>query len=164
MACVSKYEDVILGYGELFIDDVSIGITRDNGEFKVERTYHQIKRNGSRGMDFDSMVLDEERAKLKFSILQLDANNLVLVFPGLKDLDGVISPTFELTKEDYKTVKWIGKTKNGDPVTIELFNAFNASNIDWALIDKDEVKQEVEFEAGYCDDSTPYNIKFVRNV
>ncbi|MEF9892638.1 MAG: hypothetical protein RR738_04850 [Anaerorhabdus sp.] len=156
----NDYENVILGYGEISIGSIPIGMTRENGQFTVERTYHQIKRNGSKGIDKGSMILDEERAKLKFSFLELSKENLVKVFPGLIDESGKVSPTFEIKDTDYQDITWLGKTKKGDAIKIELKNAFNQSNIDWTLIEKDEIKQEVEFEATYDGTSKPYSITY----
>lgn len=58
---------------------------------------------------------------------------------------GVVSAT------DYKYVKWVGKTKNGEAVQIELPRAFCRSNPDWKFEDKNEAVAEIEFEGVYTD-------------
>lgn len=50
---------------------------------------------------------------------------------------------------DYKTVKWVGKTKGGKAVTIQLTNAINMGNIDFAFAEKDDVVAQVTFTATY---------------
>lgn len=57
----------------------------------------------------------------------------------------------EVLETDYKYIKFVGKTKAGKPITIELENAFCRSNPDWAFAEKDDVVPEIEFEACYDD-------------
>lgn len=53
---------------------------------------------------------------------------------------------------DYKYVKYVGKTKSGEKITIEVENAFCRSNPDWAFAEKDDVVPEIEFEGCYDDE------------
>lgn len=57
----------------------------------------------------------------------------------------------QLTAADYRYVKWVGKTKGGKTVQIELPKAFCRSNPDWTFADKDETVPELEFEGVYTD-------------
>ena len=41
---------------------------------------------------------------------------------------------------DYKYVKWVGRTKSGQAVTIEMPKAICKSNIDWTFAEKDHFK------------------------
>ena len=59
---------------------------------------------------------------------------------------------WSIDSNDYHTVKWVGKTKDGKSVIIKLFNAINLDNLDWALADKDEVVGSVTFEGTYPED------------
>lgn len=52
---------------------------------------------------------------------------------------------------DYKYVKWVGKTKGGQSVTIEMPKAICRSNPDWTFAEKDDVVPEIEFEGVYGD-------------
>ena len=52
---------------------------------------------------------------------------------------------------DYKYVKWVGKTKGGQAVTIEMPKAICKSNIDLKFAEKDDTVPEIEFEAVYED-------------
>ena len=54
---------------------------------------------------------------------------------------------------DYKYVKWMGKTKGGDAIQIELPRAICRSNPDWKFEEKTEAVAEVEFEGVYSDDN-----------
>lgn len=54
---------------------------------------------------------------------------------------------------DYKYVKWVGKTKGGDAVQIELPKAICRSNPDWKFEEKNEAVAEIEFEGVYTDDA-----------
>lgn len=57
--------------------------------------------------------------------------------------------TGEIVSADFKSVRWVGKTKGGKAVTIELTNAINMGNIEWTMAEKDDVVQAVEFQACY---------------
>lgn len=57
--------------------------------------------------------------------------------------------TGEVTSADFKNVKWVGKTKDGKAVTIELTDAMNMSNIDWTIQEKNDIVPSVEFQACY---------------
>jgi hypothetical protein len=54
---------------------------------------------------------------------------------------------------DFRYVKWVGRTKGGKAVQIELEKAFCRSNPDWAFEEKNDTTAEVEFEAAYTDEN-----------
>lgn len=53
---------------------------------------------------------------------------------------------------DFKYIKWVGKTKAGQSVTIEMPSAICKSNPDWKFAEKDDTVVELEFEGVYDDD------------
>lgn len=57
--------------------------------------------------------------------------------------------TGKLTTNDYKAVKWVGKSKDGKAVTIEMANAINMGNIDWTFAEKNDTVAQVVFTAVY---------------
>ena len=57
--------------------------------------------------------------------------------------------TGEVISADFKTVKWVGKTKGGNAVTIELSDAINMGNIEWTFAEKNDVVPSIEFQACY---------------
>lgn len=50
---------------------------------------------------------------------------------------------------DFIDVKWVGKTKGGQAVTIELDDAINMSNIDLTIAEKNDVVPALTFTASY---------------
>lgn len=58
----------------------------------------------------------------------------------------------QVTDADYRYIKWVGKTKSGKAIQIELPVAFCRSNPDWTFAEKSETTPEVEFEAVYDDE------------
>lgn len=52
---------------------------------------------------------------------------------------------------DFRAVKWVGQTKGGKAVTIEMLQALNKSNLELAFVEKDDTTLEVEFEGAYVD-------------
>lgn len=58
----------------------------------------------------------------------------------------------QVQTSDYRYVKWVGKTKGGQSVQIELPRAFCRSNPDWKFEEKNETVPELEFEGVYDDE------------
>lgn len=58
----------------------------------------------------------------------------------------------QVTAADIRYVKWVGRTKGGTAVQIEMEKAFCRSNPDWKFEDKNETTAEVEFEGLYTDE------------
>lgn len=57
--------------------------------------------------------------------------------------------TGEVVLADYKTVKWIGKSKDGKAVTIEIQNALNRENPNLTFQEKNDSTLVVTFEGCY---------------
>lgn len=58
-----------------------------------------------------------------------------------------------VAETDFKYIKWVGRTKGGKPVQIELPLAFCRSNPDWTFEEKNDTTAEVEFEGVYTDEA-----------
>lgn len=56
---------------------------------------------------------------------------------------GIIAST------DYKSVKWEGKTKSGNTISIEMPKAINLGNIDWAFAEKSDTVAQIVFTSVY---------------
>lgn len=54
-----------------------------------------------------------------------------------------------ITEADYKHIKYVGKTKGGKAITIEIPCALNMGNIDWAFAEKDDTVAEIVMTAIY---------------
>lgn len=52
---------------------------------------------------------------------------------------------------DFRAVKWVGTTKGGKAITIEMLQSLNKSNLELAFVEKDDTTLEVEFEGAYVD-------------
>lgn len=57
-----------------------------------------------------------------------------------------------VSADDFRYVKWVGRTKGGKAVQIELEKAFCRSNPDWKFEEKNDTTAEVEFEGAYSDE------------
>ena len=58
----------------------------------------------------------------------------------------------QLSDSDIRYVKWIGRTKGGAAIQIEMEKAICRSNPDWKFEEKNETTAEVEFEGLYDED------------
>ena len=57
-----------------------------------------------------------------------------------------------VTDSDFRYVKWVGRTKGGKAVQIELPNAFCESNPDWTFEEKNDTTAQIVFEGAYTDE------------
>lgn len=57
--------------------------------------------------------------------------------------------TGKITSADYKTVKFVGKTKDDKDIMIEVFDALNTSNIDLTAVEKNDTVASITFEGCY---------------
>lgn len=64
----------------------------------------------------------------------------------------VITGAAQVLDSDVRYIKWVGKTKSGLPVQIELEKAFCNSNPDWKFEEKNDTTAELEFEGLYDDE------------
>ena len=64
----------------------------------------------------------------------------------------VLTGAGQIQSSDYRYVKWVGKTKGGKAVQIELPRALCRSNPDWKFEEKNETVPELEFEGVYNDE------------
>lgn len=65
---------------------------------------------------------------------------------------------------DYKYVKYVGKTKSGSALTIELPNALCRSNPDWQFNDRNDVIAAIEYEGVYDEDDLAAGDRYVRGL
>lgn len=59
----------------------------------------------------------------------------------------------QISDGDYRYVKWVGKTKAGKAVQIEMDRAICLSNPDWTFEDKNDTTAAVEFSGLYADEA-----------
>lgn len=67
-------------------------------------------------------------------------------------MSNVYTGAGQVSASDTRYVKWVGKTKGGGAVQIELPKAFCRSNPDWKFEEKNDTVAELEFEGLYTDD------------
>lgn len=148
--------DIILGDGVFTIGTTDIAITRGGGQFTVEREYRQIEADGDYGPVKDRIVKNKSVAKLTMRALELFPANLPKMYPATSLSTAtaghsILTANADVATADYSTVKWTGKTKGGKVVVITLDNAINLENIDWSLVDKEEIIAELVYTATYLD-------------
>ena len=67
--------------------------------------------------------------------------------------DIVYTGAADVSTEDTRYVKWVGKTKGGQALKIVLEKAFCRSNPDWKFEEKNDSLAELEFEGMYTDEN-----------
>lgn len=169
--------DIILGDGVFSIgssstDVTAIALTRGGGNFAVEREFRMIEADGDYGPVKERIRLIKEVAKLNMKGLEIVPASMEDYYPAASAsaTSGSTTSTFttrslttNVTSEDYQYVKWVGYNKAGRQVLIYLENAINLENLSWDLIDKEEVINEMTFQATYLGtarNTAPWKVMF----
>jgi hypothetical protein len=161
--------NIILGDGVFSIGSTAIGLTRGGGQFQIEREYRQIEADGDYGPVKGRIRKIRSVAKLTLNALELLPANLSKLYPAFDvSTSGgtdTISAKTDIDEADYNgVVTWTGKTKGGREVVITLENAINLENIEWDLVDKEEIVPVVTFTATYLEserETEPWEIEYI---
>jgi hypothetical protein len=174
---MSVPSDIILGDGVFAIGASStsvttIALTRGGGNFSLEREYRMIEADGDYGPVKDRIRIIKETAKLNMKNLEIVPANTEDYFPGMtasatsgSTTSTMTSRSFTtgITTDDYQWTQWTGYNKAGRQVLITLENAINLENINWDLIDKEEVINELTYQATYIEtarNTAPWKVYF----
>lgn len=164
-------KEYVLGEGVFAIDGTDIAITRGGGQFVVEREYKRIQADGDYGNVKGRIRKDMSNAKLTINALEILEDNLTKYYPATT-LDttttagtGTLTGKADIEDADYlPTVTWTGKTATGKQAIITLKEAINLENIDWTMVDKDEIVAQLIYEGCYTEaDRTtePWQLDYV---
>ena len=157
--------DIILGDGAFAIGPTTSGtttiaLTRGGGRFSVEREYRSIEADGDYGPVKDRTRLIKSVAKLEMNLLEIVPDDMDYYHPSISadhtagSTTAIITGaglTSNITSSDYNYATWTGYNKAGRRVYIELQNAINLENIDWAMVDKEEIISKLTFQAHYSE-------------
>lgn len=163
-------KEIILGYGVFSINGVDVALTRGGGKLVIERTYKQIEADGDYGPVKGRIRKDRSVAMLALRALELLATNLPKMYPATElDTDTPGTETFKAKEDietgDYQdTVKFTGETANGKDIVVTVENAINLENLDWEMLDKDEVVAEITYTGTYLDTARktePWKVDYV---
>jgi len=169
--------DIILGDGVFSIGASStsvtaIGLTRGGGVFTVEREYRIIEADGDYGPVKDRIRMIKEVAKLNMKNLEIVPANTEDYFPCMSasatsgsTTSTMTSRSFttNITTDDYQYAQWVGYNKAGRAVKIGLSNAINLENINWNLVDKEEIINELTYQGTYLEtarNTAPWAVYF----
>lgn len=164
-------QEILLGKGVFYIGTTPIGLTRGGGQFTVEKEIRQIEADGDRGPVKGRVIQDKATPKLIMNSLEVITENIPNMYAGVKATKKteakktIVTGKGKIEDSDYNDlVKWVGQTKGGREVSIEVLNAINLENFDWTMADKDEVVSTLTFTGCYEEDSPedfePWNIEF----
>lgn len=158
--------DIILGDGVFTIGATTtataIALTRGGGVFTVEREYRQIEADGDYGPVKDRIRLIKSVAKLNIKSLEWLADKYQDYIPSISasvtsTLTAGVTATItgrglttNVTTQDYNTVTWTGYTRARTSVFIQLDNAINLENVNFTMVDKEEVLNDLTFTAAYA--------------
>ena len=160
---------ILLGKRVFAINGTPIGLTRGGGNFTVERETRQIEADGDRGPVKGRISLDKSTPKLTMNSLEVINENIDKMYAAVKktsDSKIKITGTGQIADSDYQAkVTWTGQTKEGKEVIITIENAINLENIEWSLVDKDEVISTLVYTGCYPEQPEanyePWSIEYV---
>ena len=165
------YDSIILGDGVFAITTTSgatatdVGLTRGGGQFLVERDFRDIEADGDMGPVSTRVRIIREVPKLTIRGLELLQTNITAFYPGTT-MDNTNStewtPLLTMSTAMYNyAVTWTGETLGGKDVVITVKNAINRENIDWNMVDKEEIVPELTFTGHYessTDRTAPWTV------
>lgn len=159
--------NLILGEGVFSIGVTDIGLTRGGGKFIVETNFKPIEADGDRGLVKGRIRKIGSTAKLEMNALELLPANLSNMYPATEVSTVSTTDTFtakvDIEDTDYNTVTWTGLTKGGRGVKITIDNAINLENIEWGLVDKEEIIAQLIYTGTYLEASRttePWKVEF----
>lgn len=146
--------DIILGDGVFSIGVTDVGLTRGGGVFNVEREYKNIEADGDYGPVKGRIRKIKSIAKLSMNALEILTTNIPKMYPATKITTvttvDTITGKADIEDADYNdTITWTGKTTAGRSVVITIKNAINLENIEWPLVDKEEIISALTYTATY---------------
>jgi len=164
--------DIILGDGVFAIGATDVGLTRGGGALTIERTYREMPADGDYGPVKGRIRKTGSRAKLLMNALEILTTNIPKMYPATKvtTVVGVDTVTgkADIEDADYNdTITWTGKTTAGRSVIITLKNAINLENIEWGIVDKEEIVAALTYTAAYDPAERtiePWDIEFTDTV
>ncbi len=153
---MSEVSKIMLGDGIFSINGTPIARTRGGGSFSVEREYREIDADGDYGAVKGRIRKIGSRPHLVLNLLTLISADLKAMYPSTEVLTGSGVETWQATNDiadaDYNdVVSFTGETKSGKQVHIEIYNAINLENIEWDLVDKEEVVPEINYSGTYLE-------------
>lgn len=152
--------DGVFSIGASSTAATAIALTRGGGSFTVEREFRQIEADGDYGPVKNRIRLIKEVAKLNMKALEIVPANMEDYYPAASAAatSGSTTSTFttrslttNITTEDYQYAQWVGYNKAGRQVLIALDNAINLENLNWNLVDKEEIVNELTYTATYIE-------------
>lgn len=151
-------QSILLGAGAFYIGETPIGLTKGGGQLTVTREIRQIDADGDRGYIKGRSVMDKSVPTLKINALEVINDNLPKMYAGVKVTEEgdkkKLTGAGEITDADYHdVVKFVGETKGGQEVVIEIYNAINLENLDWSLVDKSEIIAALTYTGCYEENS-----------
>ncbi len=73
---------ILLGYGIIKLNNVSVGLTRGGGKFTVEKEYRKIEADGDKGTYKGRVTQEKSVPKLKINLLEIIRNDINKIYPG----------------------------------------------------------------------------------
>ncbi len=165
-------DKIMLGCGVVSVGGEPIGLTRGGSVFAVEREFRNIEADCDRGPVKGRQLIDTEIARLTVNALEpFSSDEIKRYYPGLAiDTSGAeydeMTGTLSIAAGDYNQVQFVGKTKDGKAVTIQVDNAINMENLEWSLEEKAEVVPSLGFTATYTEgarNTPPWRVRFAKS-
>ncbi|KNY24846.1 carboxypeptidase-like regulatory domain-containing protein [Pseudobacteroides cellulosolvens] len=164
--------DILLGEGVFSIGGVDIALVRGGGSFVIEREYRPIEADGDYGPVKGRIRKTKSVAKLALKALELLPANLPKFYPAMNlntsdTAKDVLTAAADVSATDYNTVSFTGRNLEGKQVYIEVKDAINLENINWELVDKEEVISELNYTGTYdpaARTTEPWKVEFAKGT
>ena len=150
-----------------------LGATRGGNVFSITQNIREMPMDGARGPVKGAERIIESKATLVANLIEITADNIVLMIPAAKKTDypssigkthDSITRDADIVDANYITnIALVGKVQGALEDFIGLlYNALPTSNVDFKTVDKDEAVVAVTFTAHFDPndmDTEPWEIR-----
>jgi hypothetical protein len=158
---------VYIGTGAPADPGTLLGATKGGNVLEINRTFRDIRPDGSKGKVKGFRRVEEVEATLTVNLIEVTEANLLYMLPGAAASSHVITGA-EIDDNDYITavalvVEHTGCTMTSDPLIVKLSNCLVEGPLTLNAANNEESTIQVKFVAHFADsdlDTEPWEITY----
>lgn len=128
--------NLVVGAGDVYLDDVVLGASIDDNAFRIERDYFTPELNGVKGFLMGTTYIDRSEGILEASIPEISATILEAMLPGSTNTSGTLDEDEgrRIQDDQYHDWKLVVEGLN-KTFSFEVDNGLNLGNLEADLGD-----------------------------
>ena len=132
--------NLVVGAGEVYMDNADVGATVDDNSFRIERTIFTPELNGTKGALVGTDYVTSSEGILEVSIPEFDSTQLLAMWPGAQSAGSTTVTIDETNARRIPTAAYHDwelqvERLNGGEFQFEVDDAINTANVEASLGD-----------------------------